>query len=295
MIHDCTESAEYQDLHRRTGILDRQLTQARDEVDRLDAEVRRLYTHPDCGFRWRGKDGLDVPLRDGEPVCPRCEIDLLKTVGSPGVMHDIDRGFYELVIKERDLERARNDRLTAEAQVLRTRLAAVEYDLSVEREANTMLAADQTAIETAACCTSHSDGPTRRNGLAHCCDPEDCGPCCENCPDCPTLQRQRLTAETGRLLNLVTQWKAAAEDETRSRRTLGNQLAIAEQRLHLARQALTATGYFTPDQIGDDIAPRITELHTAHTETLTRIRAELDDGNTSAALRIIDRAIGEED
>jgi hypothetical protein len=25
-----------------------------------------------------------------------------------------------------------------------------------------------------------------------CCDPNDCGPCCENCPTCPTLMRRRL-------------------------------------------------------------------------------------------------------
>jgi hypothetical protein len=32
-----------------------------------------------------------------------------------------------------------------------------------------------------ACCELHqSEG---------CCDPDDCGPCCENCPTCPTLAR----------------------------------------------------------------------------------------------------------
>lgn len=33
------------------------------------------------------------------------------------------------------------------------------------------------------CCPSH-----RAEG---CCDIDDCGPCCENCPTCPTLERQR--------------------------------------------------------------------------------------------------------
>lgn len=37
-------------------------------------------------------------------------------------------------------------------------------------------------------------------------------------------------------------------------------LLAAEQRLHLAREALLNTGHWTPDQIGDDLAPRITEL-----------------------------------
>lgn len=35
------------------------------------------------------------------------------------------------------------------------------------------------------------------------------------------------------------------------------------ERLRRARQALVATGYFKADEIGEDIAPRITELHAA--------------------------------
>jgi len=27
-----------------------------------------------------------------------------------------------------------------------------------------------------------------------CCDQDDCGPCCGECPTCPTLRRQRLRA-----------------------------------------------------------------------------------------------------
>lgn len=37
-------------------------------------------------------------------------------------------------------------------------------------------------------------------------------------------------------------------------------LATAEQRIELAQRALIATGYFTAEQVGEDIAPRITEL-----------------------------------
>jgi hypothetical protein len=37
-------------------------------------------------------------------------------------------------------------------------------------------------------------------------------------------------------------------------------LSPDRQRLEAARQALIETGYFTPEQVGDDIAPRITEL-----------------------------------
>jgi hypothetical protein len=32
------------------------------------------YEHPACGFHWHGRDGMDIPMRDGQPVCPRCEL-----------------------------------------------------------------------------------------------------------------------------------------------------------------------------------------------------------------------------
>lgn len=36
------------------------------------------YEHPECGFRWHGRDGMDIPMRDGQPICPRCEIERLR-------------------------------------------------------------------------------------------------------------------------------------------------------------------------------------------------------------------------
>jgi len=33
------------------------------------------------------------------------------------------------------------------------------------------------------CCPSHRDD---------CCDPNDCGPCCLDCPTCPTLMHRRF-------------------------------------------------------------------------------------------------------
>ncbi|NDZ63592.1 hypothetical protein [Streptomyces cyaneofuscatus] len=32
------------------------------------------YSHEACGFHWHGRDGMDIPMRDGQPVCPRCEL-----------------------------------------------------------------------------------------------------------------------------------------------------------------------------------------------------------------------------
>jgi hypothetical protein len=50
-------------------------------TDRADAEAPLSpdYEHPGCGFHWHGRDGMDIPMRDGQPVCPRCE---LKAVGT---------------------------------------------------------------------------------------------------------------------------------------------------------------------------------------------------------------------
>jgi hypothetical protein len=41
--------------------------------------------------------------------------------------------------------------------------------------------------DSTACCHLHTD--------TQCCDPDDCGPCCENCPTCPTLLKIRAAGE----------------------------------------------------------------------------------------------------
>ncbi|MFI8535395.1 hypothetical protein ACIGMX_34760 [Streptomyces aquilus] len=48
-----------------------------DELRRVideHAPLSPFYEHPECGFRWHGRDGMDIPVRDGQPVCPRCEL-----------------------------------------------------------------------------------------------------------------------------------------------------------------------------------------------------------------------------
>lgn len=44
-----------------------------------DAPLSRFYSHEECGFHWHGRDGLDIPMRDGQPICPRCELERLAT------------------------------------------------------------------------------------------------------------------------------------------------------------------------------------------------------------------------
>jgi hypothetical protein len=43
-------------------------------------------------------------------------------------------------------------------------------------------------------------------------------------------------------------------------------MSTARERLELARRALVATKYFTEDEVGDDVAPRITELWSTRVE-----------------------------
>lgn len=50
----------------------------------------------------------------------------------------------------------------------------------------------------------------------------------------------------------------------------------ATARLELAREALVATGYFTADQVGPDIAPRITEYAAAMSRKVDRLRRQRD-------------------
>lgn len=42
-------------------------------------------------------------------------------------------------------------------------------------------------------------------------------------------------------------------------------IAAADERIKLARHVLIELGYFTPEQVGDDVAPRITEMFSALT------------------------------
>ena len=55
-------------------------------------------------------EGLQGPSREDIAELAACARDLLEN-GIPGVMHEIDRAFYDIAIMERNYERQRNERL----------------------------------------------------------------------------------------------------------------------------------------------------------------------------------------
>jgi len=61
-----------------------------------------------------------------------------------------------------------------------------------------------------ACCDSHNE--------IECCDPNDCGPCCETCPTCPSLRKdwlEQLTVAERSPLAYSAYVRAANEDDPR--------------------------------------------------------------------------------
>lgn len=68
-------------------------------------------------------------------------------------------------------------------------------------------------------------------------------------------------------------WKIRAEE---AEKALGDHWSADCERLELARRALVDTGWFTAAQVGDDIAPRIIEMHNA-------LRADLDAAKVELA------------
>lgn len=81
----------------------------------------------------------------------------------------------------------------------------------------------------------------------------------------PTPQDRCEAAEAERdsLRAEMDELRANRDALATARRGLSDRVEVAEARLTLARNALIATGYFTAADVGDDIAPRITELFAA--------------------------------
>lgn len=63
------------------------------------------------------------------------DLERLKTEGSPGVMHEVDRAFYRLVVKERDAAREQLAATEAERDKLSEALAEANTEIECYRKA----------------------------------------------------------------------------------------------------------------------------------------------------------------
>lgn len=117
--------------------------------------------------------------------------------------------------------------------------------------------------------------------------------CCEH-PELHTYLGRRTAG-----IDAISDWlsEKAKTDFKNSQR-----LEAVEERLRVAAQALADDGYFTPEQIGEDIAPRIIEwsahhrqgrlwAETIHTDDDGRLRIPVyaEDGSEREAVIVKDR------
>ena len=71
--------------------------------------------------------------------------------------------------------------------------------------------------------------------------------------------------------------------------------AVAVERIKLARRALIEDGYFTADEVGDDVAPRISELSSHYRQRIEELEAQLPQSKTMRirVLELPQRKVGE--
>jgi hypothetical protein len=69
------------------------------------------------------------------------------------------------------------------------------------------------------CCDRHVEVPGKAHSqaLLACCDQDDCGPCCEKCPTCPTLRGRRKLHDFGREAQIATASLLGQVDALRAR------------------------------------------------------------------------------
>lgn len=126
-------------------------------------------------------------------------------------------------------------------------------------------------------CIPCMDGDHRNCGYGNRVNMLECR-CDRRTPDCPgqVLQRSGYTFD-----------QARAYDQAVT--------SAAPERIRLARRALVADGYFAEDEVGDDVAPRISELSSHLRERIRELEAQLPDVKPMR-LRVLElpqRKIGE--
>ncbi|MBP5883152.1 hypothetical protein QBA57_28700 [Streptomyces scabiei] len=52
-------------------------------IGAVEPPLSPYYSHEACGFHWHGRDDMDIPMRDGQPICPRCEPRRLTATTAP--------------------------------------------------------------------------------------------------------------------------------------------------------------------------------------------------------------------
>lgn len=86
-----------------------------------DPAIEAIAKHVHAA-RWAVNAKIGARLTDEDWAFARDvlrELEHLGVIVMPGVMHEVDRAFYDLVIKERDYERHRVERLERELAELR--------------------------------------------------------------------------------------------------------------------------------------------------------------------------------
>ena len=81
----------------------------------------------------------------------------------------------------------------------------------------------------------------------------------------PDNLRERLAEKFRSVAHIRTPWLQERERTDTLR-----------ARVEAARQSLIQSGYFTADEVGPDIAPRIIELHAALRDKIDRLRAQAE-------------------
>ena len=73
------------------------------DTDYIDQTIATIRQHNPDALRQGWWTGAALALAD--------EVERLRAEGTPGVMHAVDKAFYDLTVKERDMAWRENERL----------------------------------------------------------------------------------------------------------------------------------------------------------------------------------------